>query len=391
VALFDAVERVGTDCSKWDGREEKFGAADLLPLWVADMDMAAPKVAQDAMLERLNHPVYGYALNSDRYYDSIVSWYTEQFGWDIVREWIVPEHGVVVSINIALDALSSQGDGILIQTPIYPPFLSSVERNGRKVLENRLLFAEGRVRIDFEDFEAKAKEATLFLLCSPHNPTTRAWSLNELERMVEICHRHGVVIVSDEIHSDLIFDQSHTPTAMLEKAKEITLILHAPSKTFNIAGLNTSYLIIPNRDLRQRYVAAHKRAGLDNGNPFGLVALEAVYREGRPWLEALKKHLVGNSTYIQTYMAEHIPEITVYPHEATFLMWLGCSGLGLDDVALQDFFIHQAKLGLNSGVSFGEAGSGFMRLNIGTSRQILAQAMEQLQKATQKHRETKNA
>jgi len=383
VKVFDAVERVGTHCSKWDGREAKFGTADLLPLWVADMDIAAPEVAQKAMQERLNHPVYGYALNSDRYYESIVSWYREQFAWEIEREWIVPEHGVVVSINIALDAFSKKGDGILIQTPIYPPFFSSVERNGRKVLENRLVFEEGKVTIDFEDFETKAKEASIFLLCSPHNPTTRAWSVAELEQMVEICHRHDVLIISDEIHSDLVFGQPHMPTASLVKAKDITLILHAPSKTFNIAGLNTSYLLIPNSSLKRRYEAAHKRMGLDNGNPFGLAALEAVYREGTAWLEALKKHLQTNSTYIQTYIAENIPEITVYTHEATFLMWLDCRGLGLTDEALQDFFIHEARLGLNSGISFGESGSGFMRLNIGTDLPMLQDAMHRLTTAIQ--------
>ena len=380
---FHAVKRAGTHCSKWDGREEKFGTADLLPLWVADMDIAAPEIAQKAMQERLNHPIYGYALNSDSYYESIVSWYKEQFSWEIERDWIVPEHGVVVSINIALDAFSNKGDGILIQTPIYPPFLSSVERNGRYVLENRLVFKEGKVTIDFADFEAKAREATLFLLCSPHNPTTRAWQPDELARMVEICHRHDVLIISDEIHSDLVFDHLHTPTAVLEKAKDITLILHAPSKTFNIAGLNTSYVIIPNSSLRQRYDAAHKRVGLDNGNPFGLVALEAVYHGGASWLEALKKHLRTNSTYIQTYIAEHIPEITVYAHEATFLMWLDCRGLGFTDEALQDFFIYEAKLGLNSGISFGEAGSGFMRLNIGTDLPMLEDAMHRLAMAIQ--------
>jgi len=389
--MFDIVERVGTDCSKWDGREAKFGSADLLPLWVADMDIAAPQVAQDAMRERLDHPVYGYALYSDGFYESIVAWYRDQFDWEIEREWIVPEHGVVVSINMAINAFSKVGDGIVVQTPIYPPFLSSVERHDRKVLENKLIFEKGRTTIDFEDFEAKAKEAKLFLLCSPHNPSTRAWSTEELEQMVEICHRHSVLIISDEIHSDLLFEKRHTPTAALTKAKEITLVLHAPSKTFNIAGLNTSYLIIPNASLRERYEEAHKRAGLDNGNPFGLVALEAVYRQGAPWLDALKEHLRGNSSYIQNTLAEKIPEITVYAHEATFLMWLDCRGLGLDDTDLQAFFISKAKLGLNSGVSFGEAGSGFMRLNIGTGREILVQAMAQLIEAIQEHRKTKHA
>ncbi len=378
---FHTVDRVGTHCSKWDGRQEKFGREDILPLWVADMDLAAPQVVQDAMKERLAHPVYGYALYTEAFYQSIIDWYAKQFGWQIQKEWIVPEHGVVVSINLAIKALTQKGDGIVIQTPIYPPFLSSVKANGREVLENKLLFEESKTSIDFEDFEQKIKQATLFLLCSPHNPSTRAWNQEELTRMVEICHCHDVVIVSDEIHSDLVFDNSHMPVAALEKAKEITLLLHAPSKTFNIAGLNTSYLLIPNQDLRERYEAEHQKSGLDNGNLFGVVALEAVYRDGSPWLEALKKHILENSRFVRTYIEQHIPEITAYQHDATFLMWLDCRGLNLDDEALSTFFICEAKLGLNSGVSFGEAGSGFMRLNIGTGREMLGQAMRRLETA----------
>jgi len=383
---FATIEREGTHCSKWDGRKEKFGRKDILPLWVADMDLAAPEVVQDAMKRRLKHPVYGYALYTDTFYQSIVDWYADTFDWEIEKEWIVPEHGVVVSINLAIKALTQKGDGIVIQTPIYPPFFSSVQRNGRVVLENRLIFQEGKTRIDFEDFEQKIKQAKLFLLCSPHNPSTRAWEPEELEKMVEICHRHQVIILSDEIHSDLVFGASHIPTAMLAKAKEITLLLHAPSKTFNIAGLNTSYLIIPNQDLRKRYETEHKRAGLDNGNLFGVTALEAAYSGGKPWLEALKKHLLANSGFVKTFIGQHIPEISVYQHDATFLMWLDCRGLGLDDGALSLFFIEEARLGLNSGVSFGEAGSGFMRLNIGTGREMLEQAMHQLEAAIKRRK-----
>ena len=383
---FNTIDRAGTHCSKWDGRKEKFGREDVLPLWVADMDLAAPEVVQDAMRERLTHPVYGYALYTEAFYQSIMDWYARHFAWEIEKEWIVPEHGVVVSINLAIKALTQEGDGIVIQTPIYPPFLSSVQANGREILENRLRFEEGETHIDFEDFEQKITQATLFLLCSPHNPSTRAWSEEELTQMVEICHRHGVLIISDEIHSDLVFGDSHIPTAALKKAKEITLLLHAPSKTFNIAGLNTSYLIIPNQGLRKRYEAEHKKAGLDNGNLFGVVALEAAYKGAGSWLEALKEHILENSKFVRTYIEQHIPEITVYQHDATFLMWLDCRDLGLDDEALSAFFIHEAKLGLNSGVSFGEAGSGFMRLNIGTGREMLEQAMYRLKVAIKARR-----
>ncbi len=375
---FTTVDRAGTHCSKWDGLEEKFGRADILPLWVADMDLAAPQVVQDAMRKRLDHPVYGYALYTETFYQSIMTWYQQEFAWKIEKEWIIPEHGVVVSINLAIEALSEVGDGVLIQTPVYPPFFSSIQNNNRKVLENRLVFKEGRTTIDFEDFEAKAKEAKLFLLCSPHNPSTRAWNKEELEHMVEICHRHEVMIISDEIHSDLVFGASHIPTAALERAKEITLLLHAPSKTFNIAGLNTSYLVIPNPVLRQKYKTAHKQSGLDNGNLFGITALEAVYNDGKTWLEALKVHLILNREYVKGFIEAQIPEIIVYEHDATFLMWLDCRGLELEDEALAAFFIEKAGLGLNSGSSFGEAGSGFMRLNIGTGKEMLEEAMTKL-------------
>jgi len=387
LALFNTVGRAGTDCSKWDGLEEKFGVDDILPLWVADMDLEAPRAVQDAMAQRLRHPVYGYALYTKGFYQSIVKWYADTFDWQIEEAWIVPEHGVVVSINLAIEAFSKRGEGILVQTPIYPPFLSSVERHGRKLIESRLQFEAGKVSIDFEDFEAKAKEAKLFLLCSPHNPSTRAWGLDELEKMVEICYRHGVIIVSDEIHSDLVLRGKHLPTAALEEAQEITLVLHAPSKTFNIAGLNTSYLIIPNQALREAYWEAHQRAGLDNGNVFGVAALEAAYSHGGSWLEDLKVHLAANSLFVKNFIESRLPEIVLYQHDATFLMWLDCRGLGMDDKALSAFFVHEAKLGLNGGISFGEAGSGFMRLNIGTGREMLERAMLQLEAAVERRRD----
>ena len=386
MALFDTVHRTGTGCSKWDGLEAKFGDENILPLWVADMDFEVPEAVQEAIVERTKHPVYGYARYTETFYACIVAWYADRFDWQIEEEWIVPEHGVMISVNLAIEAFTKEGEGVLVQTPVYPPFLSSVENHGRSVLENRLLFDAGNTTIDFEDFETKAKEASLFLLCSPHNPSTRSWNTEELRRMVEICHRHDVCIVSDEIHSDLVLGGRHLPTAALEKAKEITLVLHAPSKSFNIAGLNTSYVIIPNRQLRERYIVAHKKAGLGNGNVCGLVALEAAYAHGAPWLEALKAHLAANSTFVKQYIWDYIPEITVFRHDATFLMWLDCRGLRMDDEALSRFFIQETKLGLNSGIGFGEAGSGFMRLNIGTGRDMLEKAMQQLERAVKQRR-----
>ena len=375
------VDRRGTDSSKWDAMQKRFGVSDALPLWVADADFAAPRSVQAAIRKRAEHPVYGYTEYSDRFYDAIIGWYRRRFGWGIEREWIVPEHGVVLSLNLAIQAYTKPGDGVIVQTPIYPPFLSAVRRNDRRLLENRLIVEEDGCVIDFDDLESKAAEAKLLLLCSPHNPSTRCWSEGELLRIAEIAARHDLIVVSDEIHSDLVYGRRHLPFSALPDMRDRSLVLHAPSKTFNIAGLNTSYAIIPNDSLRRRYIAAHERAGLDNGNVFGIAALPAAYEEGEGWLEAMLEIFDGHIAYVREFMAEQTPKIRPLPVEATYLVWLDCREMGLDDAALQRFFLQEAGLALNPGISFGEAGSGFMRLNIGTSREILEQAMARLKTA----------
>jgi cystathionine beta-lyase len=379
-----AVDRRGTGSIKWDDTLRRLGSDDVLPLWVADMDFPAPDIVRDAMQKRLDHPVYGYTFFDAAFYDAIVWWYRERFGWAIEREWIVPDHGVVVSINTAIAALTQPGDGVLIQTPIYPPFMDAVRRNERTMLENRLVLDSDRYRIDWDDFEAKASEASLFILCSPHNPTTRVWSREEIERMATICRRDDVIIVADEIHSDIVYDGTHVPIGSLEEALPITLTLHAPSKTFNVAGLNTSYAIIPDPTLRTAYQNQYARAGLPHGNPFGIEALKAAYTpEGIAWLDALKSVLHANIEWVQTFLAERLPQIRPVHTEGTFVMWLDCRGLGLDDDALNDLFVEQAHVGLNRGVSFGAAGSGFMRLNIGTERTIIREALERIATAVE--------
>ncbi len=382
--VFKNEDRKGTDCSKYDGAKAKFGTDDLLPMWVADMDFAVPKAVKKAIDDRASHPIYAYTIYSDSFYQSIVEWYDKEFDWQIQKEWIVAEHGVVISINMAIDAFSKEGDGILVQTPIYPPFTSSIKRNKRKLVENRLIFEDGKTLIDWDDFEKKAKSAKLFLLCSPHNPSTHAWSKEELQRIVEICRKENLIIVSDEIHSDFMLEGKHQPIGQLKDARDITITLHAPSKTFNIAGLNTSYVIIPNPKLREAYTIAHQRVGLADGNPFGITTLEAAYHEGKPWLDALKKQLVKNSKYIQDFLSENIPQITMIEHKATFLIWLDCRALEMDDEELKNFFIYKAKLGLNSGIDFGEAGSGFMRLNIAADNAHIVEAMNRLASAIKK-------
>ncbi len=378
---FEAVDRSGTYTTKYDDAVLKFGTDDLLPLWVADMDIASPPCVQEALQKRAVHPVYGYTVYPERYYEAIVSWYARRYRWQIEKEWIVPCYGVVPSMNFAIEAFSKEGDGIIVQTPIYPPFISSVKHRKRKVLENALLYKDGHYEIDFGDFETKAKEANLFLLCSPHNPTGRAWSDTELEQLVTLCVKNGVLIIADEIHADIVYEKMHRSVGSFEAAAQHCVVLHAPSKTFNVAGLNTSFAIIPNDSIRRAYRLEQNRSGITNGNPFGIEALMAAYEAGDAWLEALKVHLSGNIAFVRAYLKVHKLPVVPVESEATFLMWLDCSHMGLSQKALVDFFVYKAKLGLNDGVSFGANGKGFMRLNVGTSRKVLEQAMSRLSRA----------
>jgi len=373
---FDAIDRATTHSVKWESRVSKFGSDDLLPLWVADMDIASPPCVVETIQNRAKHPIFGYTIYPDRYYSVIVEWMKNNFGWEIDREWIVPSYGVVPSINFSIEAYTQIGDGIIIQTPVYPPFFNSVTNHRRKLLTNKLLYIDGKYKIDFDDFEAKAKDAKLFILCSPHNPVGRVWSREELERLASICRDNSVTIVSDEIHSDLVYEKRHTIMASISPKESI--ILNAPSKTFNIAGLNTSFAIIPDRRLRSKYSKEQRRAGFGDGNPFGIEALISAYSGADHWLKELKDHLQNNIIYVNKFIKKFQLDIIPVDTEATFLIWLDCSRLGLSDNELEEFFIKEAKLGLNSGISFGDGGEGFMRLNIATSLDMIKEAMDRL-------------
>jgi cystathionine beta-lyase len=376
--VFEAIDRVNTYTTKYDDAVKKFGTDDLMPLWVADMDLASPNCVQDAMKRRAEHPLYGYTVYPQRYYAAISGWMQRRFDWKIEAEWIVPCYGVVPSMNFAIEAYSKKGDGIVIQSPIYPPFAASVKRKKRTLYDNTLQYKNGKYEIDFDDFENKIKKSKMFLLCSPHNPTGRVWDVEELEKMIDICLKYNVVIVADEIHADIVYEKTHHSIGSFEKMQEHCVILSAPSKTFNVAGLNTSYAIIPNDRLRRRFHVKQDRSGITNGNPFGIEALIAAYEEGDEWLDALKVHLSSNMVYVKTFMKAHDLPIEVLKSEATFLMWLDCTEMDMSHEELVDFFVKEAKLGLNDGLSFGKAGEGFMRLNVGTSQEILERAMQRL-------------
>jgi len=364
---FEALDRRGTYTTKLDDAIKKFGTDDLLPLWVADMDLASPDCVQNAMKKRASHPLYGYTVYPERYYKAIRKWMKKRFDWKIKTNWIVPCYGVVPSMNFAIEAYTKKGDGILIQTPIYPPFASSVKHRKRKLLDNTLVYKNGKYEIDFEDFETKAKEAKLFLLCS-----------EELEKIIDICIAYDVLIISDEIHADIVYEKTHHIIGSFEKMQNRCIILNAPSKTFNVAGLNTSYAIIPDDKLRRRYIVEQNRSGISNGNPFGIEALMAAYEEGSEWLDALKVYLLANIAYVNEFITIHKLPIKTVKTEATFLVWFDCRKMGFTHEELVNFFVYEAKLGLNDGKSFGDVGEGFMRLNIGTSKEVLEEAMQRL-------------
>jgi len=375
--MFQNIDRTNTHSVKFDEAKKKFGTDDLLPLWVADMDLASPVCVQKALQKRASHPIYGYTVYPNSYYDAIIKW-NRRYGLEVKKEWIVPCYGVVPSLNFALTAYSKEKDAVIVQTPLYPPFVSSAKHKKRVVLDNTLLYVNGKYTINFDDFTKKAKEATLFLLCSPHNPSSRAWSKEELEKMIDICIKEDVLIVSDEIHADIVYKSSHCSIASFSKAQDSCVIFNAPSKTFNIAGLNTSYAIIPNSKLRKAFSLEQNKSGITNGNPFGIEALIAAYEEGSSWVDDLKLHLEENIAYVKDFLQTNDLPIDVCETEATFLMWLDCRGLKLSHDKLTEFFYKKAKLGLNDGVSFGKAGEGFMRLNVGTSKAVLNKAMQRL-------------
>ena len=376
--MFKKIDRDGSHSVKYDMRVEKFGTDAVMPLWVADMDLASPICVREALIKRASNPIYGYTIYPDEYYQAIQNWYSSHFDMSIDREHIVPSYGVVSSINFAISAFSKIGDGIIVQTPLYPPFVSSIKDKKRRVLDNKLIYQNGSYSIDFDDLRAKAKDAKMFLFCSPHNPTSRVWNKQEIEQIIDICVANGVLIVSDEIHADIVYEHSFLSMGRFEKIRDSLIILNAPSKTFNIAGLNTSFAIIPNHKNRKLYKKEQNSSGMHSGNPFGIEALISAYSGGEDWLDELRLYLKSNIEFVKSFIKSNNIPIRVVPTEATFLMWLDCRDMRLSHSDLVEFFIYKAKLGLNDGESFGENGEFFMRLNIGTSQEILEVAMDRL-------------
>ena len=382
---FDTIyDRLPTSAAKWSLRKE-LGLEDVLPLWVADMDFASPPEVVKAIQKRAAHPIYGYTASTDGYYNSLIDWMRRRHGWSgIQRDWICYSPGVVPGFSFAIQAYSQPGDKVVIQPPVYYPFTIAINSNGRQLVENPLKIVDGSYVMDYEDLEKKIDGRTkMIILCSPHNPVGRVWKRTELERLAEICERKDIVIVSDEIHLDLILGGTkHTCIASLSaEAMRRTVTLLAPSKTFNLAGLANSSAIIPNKKLRDAFLNVTQNHGIHFANIFGMVAQEAAYTKGEAWLDELLAYLRGNFRYLEEFIQTKIPGLRVYPLEGTYLAWVDCASLGLNDAALKEFMLKKAKLWFDEGTMFGSGGSMFMRINIGCPRSILKEALERLERA----------
>lgn len=383
---FDArIERKGTNSLKWEIANPDWNGEGMLPLWVADMDFACPPEVTEALIRRASHPIYGYPMKQASFYQSLRDWIEKRFGAVVEESWMTTISGVVPSMHVAIDAFTSSGDRVLIQTPVYHPFFHAIENRGREVVRTSLLEREGRYEMDWEDLEKKLGEdrVKLMLLCSPHNPIGRVWTKEELERLGNMCVEHGVIIVSDEIHADLVYEKgSHTPyyTLAPELAQQSITLLSA-SKTFNLAGLFTSFVLTQNRQLLRTFTTTASRMGYENVNLFGIEATTAAYRQGDRWLDELLVYLRGNAEYLHQFLAERIPEVSMPIPEATYLGWMDFRRLGLNQAELNRLLRKGAKLGLHDGVTFGSEGEGFQRINFGCPRSILVEAMERLEKA----------
>ncbi|MBU5467219.1 pyridoxal phosphate-dependent aminotransferase [Virgibacillus sp. MSJ-26] len=385
MSYFETVpNRKNTRSVKWDTLEEVFQSGDVLPMWVADMDFKAPEAVNNALIERAKHGVYGYTIINPEVKGSIVNWLHRRFNWKVEEEWLSFSPGVVTSLHIAVQAFTEPEDKVLIQTPVYPPFYNVIEAHNRQIVKSPLILKDDHYSIDFTDFENKLKQGVkAFILCSPHNPVGRVWTKEELQKMAELCVENDVILISDEIHADLVLgDYKHTPIATLsEDIAMQTVTCMAPSKTFNLAGLQASYIVTKHPEKRLKIDQLLKKQGLGSLNTMGSTALHAAYEHGEEWLKELLKLLNSHQEYVVEMFKTHTPELKVIPAQGTYLLWIDCSRLGMTDEELHQFMVSEARVGLNAGSSYGEEGKQFMRMNIATSRQTLEKGVKQIVKA----------
>lgn len=381
----EVIDRSSTDSVKLEKMKAIFGRDDLIPLWVADMDFRSPPAITDALIKRVEHGIFGYTLPSDAYTASIVSWLSRRHDWRVAEEDINFIPGVVKGFAFAIDEFTSKGDKIIIQPPVYHPFRLVTQALEREVVNNPLILDDGGYRMDFDGLRKIVSENSckMFILCNPHNPGGRVWTPDELYELSELCYSNNILVVSDEIHSDMALPgYRHTPFATVsDMAADNSITLMAPSKTFNIAGIVSSFAVITNKTIRQRYLAYLQPRELHQGTLFAYTATRVAYDECEDWLDQMIRYVQGNVNFVISYLSEFIPQIKVIKPEASFLVWLDCRSLQLPQHELVKLFVDKAQLALNDGSIFGPGGEGFMRLNVGTSRKVLERALNNLKNA----------
>ena len=382
---FDKViNRKNTQSAKWDMVPERFGDEDVLPMWVADMDFLTAPAVIDALERKARAGIFGYPMRTNDYLNAIKGWVARRHGWEIQKEWITYSPGVVTALSLCILTFTDPGDRVIIQPPVYYPFFRVIENNGRRIKENPLSFTNNQYTMDLDHLETLNSHRTkLMIISNPHNPVARVWKEEELRSVGEFCVKNDIILVSDEVHSDLIFPgYTHTPTASLSKEiAQQTITCISPSKTFNLAGLKTSAIIISNEKIRHHYTTTLGNLSMAGDNTFGMVALEAAYSSGEEWLESLLLYLEENRQFFMTYINEKIPRLKVIRPEGTYLLWLDCRALGLSAKELDAFFKQKAKLWLDDGPMFGQGGEGFQRINIACPRATLKEALERIENA----------
>lgn len=381
----EIIDRKGTSCVKYDGLKNAYqGKENLIPLWVADMDFATPDFIVEALKKRCEHPVFGYTFDDDEYYESIQTWLDYKYHWKTEREWISYIPGIVKGIGLAVQCFTQPGDKVIIQPPVYHPFRLVPTRMGREVVYNPLKLEDGVYKMDFEQLESLIdKDCKMLILSNPHNPGGVVWEKEALVKLAQICSAHGILVISDEIHAEMTYPQfRHHPFATVsEEAAACCVTFMAPSKTFNIAGIVSSYALVPDSRIREKFYSFLEAGELNAGTIFAFTATKAAYTYGAEWLQQMRSYVIENVNFVDEYLKKNIPQIKVYRPQASFLVWLDCRKLKLAQPELVQLFEDKAGLALNDGTMFGKEGEGFMRLNIGCPRSILNQALESLKKA----------
>ncbi len=381
----EIIDRKNSDSLKFDFAVEKGLPEDVLPLWVADMDFKAPPGVIEALQKSLDRGIFGYSDTKDDYYETVATWFKKRFNFTYEKEWLIKTPGIVFALANAVRALTEKGDNVIIQPPVYYPFFNVIRNNHRNIIENPLVCKDGKFYIDFEDFEKKIVDnnVKLFILCSPHNPVSRVWTKEELQKLGEICLKHNVYVVADEIHCDFVFEghKHHIFIDAVPEMKDRTIICTAPSKTFNIAGMQLSNIFIPSAEIRERYMAEIDVTGFTVPSNPGVVACKAAYATGEEWFEECLAYIKGNFDYLRDFLKENLPELKLIEPEGTYLAWIDCSGLGLTAEELNDLIINKAKLWLDSGDIFGKASEQFQRIVMACPRATLEKAMKQLKEA----------